>query len=179
MKIIKLKLRERFKYKRKVIIKNLILNMFIGIHNFEKKKKLFNSVSNMTVVPVSKWLEAQTKLSHLKGFNSTVIQNGVDLKIFKPSPSESFRKKHNLIGKFILLGVASNWSKRKGFFGSKLVGSFLNYLFQIGLAANRQRHSIHPHSHRLQFADQIWLLFHHLIKRSFHDHQFLCKFLKP
>ena len=39
MKIIKLKLRERFKYKRKVIIKNLILNMFIGIHNFEKKKK--------------------------------------------------------------------------------------------------------------------------------------------
>ena len=39
MKIIKLKLRERFKYKRKVVIKNLILNMFIGIHNFEKKKK--------------------------------------------------------------------------------------------------------------------------------------------
>ena len=39
MKIIKLKLRERFKYKRKVIIKNLFLNMFIGIHNFEKKKK--------------------------------------------------------------------------------------------------------------------------------------------
>ena len=39
MKIIKLKLREKFKYKRKVIIKNLILNMFIGIHNFEKKKK--------------------------------------------------------------------------------------------------------------------------------------------
>ena len=39
MKIIKLKLKESFKYKRKVIIKNLILNIFIGIHNFEKKKK--------------------------------------------------------------------------------------------------------------------------------------------
>jgi|TARA_Y100000741_G_C18136563_1_gene511331 dihydroneopterin aldolase len=39
MKIIKLKLKERFKYKRKVIIKNLILNIFIGIHEFEKKKK--------------------------------------------------------------------------------------------------------------------------------------------
>ena len=39
MKIIKLKLKEKFKYKRKVIIKNLILNMFIGIHNFEKRKK--------------------------------------------------------------------------------------------------------------------------------------------
>ena len=39
MKIIKLKIKENFKYKRKVIIKNLVLNIFIGIHNFEKKKK--------------------------------------------------------------------------------------------------------------------------------------------
>jgi dihydroneopterin aldolase len=39
MKIIKLRLKDKFKYKRKVIIKNLILNIFIGIHNFEKKKK--------------------------------------------------------------------------------------------------------------------------------------------
>ena len=39
MKIIKFKLKEKFKYKRKVIIKNLVLNIFIGIHNFEKKKK--------------------------------------------------------------------------------------------------------------------------------------------
>ena len=39
MKIVKLKLKEKFKYKRKVIIKNLVLNIFIGIHSFEKKKK--------------------------------------------------------------------------------------------------------------------------------------------
>jgi dihydroneopterin aldolase len=39
MKVIKFRLKEKFKYKRKVIIKNLILNIFIGIHNFEKKKK--------------------------------------------------------------------------------------------------------------------------------------------
>ena len=39
MKIVKLKLKEKFNYKRKIIIKNLVLNIFIGIHNFEKKKK--------------------------------------------------------------------------------------------------------------------------------------------
>lgn len=39
MKIVKFKLKEKFKYKRKVIIKDLIMNIFIGIHNFEKKKK--------------------------------------------------------------------------------------------------------------------------------------------
>ena len=39
MKIIKFKKKEKFKYKRKVIINDLILNISIGIHNFEKKKK--------------------------------------------------------------------------------------------------------------------------------------------
>ena len=39
MKIINFKNKEQFKYKRKVIIKNLILDIFIGIHDFEKKKK--------------------------------------------------------------------------------------------------------------------------------------------
>ena len=39
MKIIKFKKREKFKYKRKVIIKDLTLKIFVGIHNFEKKKK--------------------------------------------------------------------------------------------------------------------------------------------
>ena len=39
MKIIKFKKKEKFKYKRKVIIKDLILNISIGIHNFEKKER--------------------------------------------------------------------------------------------------------------------------------------------
>ena len=39
MKIIKFKKKEKFKYKRKVIINDLILNIFVGIHNFEKKKR--------------------------------------------------------------------------------------------------------------------------------------------
>ena len=59
MKIIKLKLKEKFKYKRKVTIKNLVLNMFIGIHNFEKKKKQrvrFNIevVTNPNIKPSNK-----------------------------------------------------------------------------------------------------------------------------
>ena len=59
MKIIRLKLKERFKYKKKVIIKNLILNIFIGIHDFEKKKKQrvrFNIevVTNPNIIPNNK-----------------------------------------------------------------------------------------------------------------------------
>ncbi len=59
MKIIRLKLKERFKYKKKVIIKNLILNIFIGIHDFEKRKKQrvrFNIevVTNPNIIPNNK-----------------------------------------------------------------------------------------------------------------------------
>ena len=59
MKIIKLKLKEKFKYKRKVIIKNFIINIFVGIHNFEKKKKQkvrFNIeiTTNPNIIPSKK-----------------------------------------------------------------------------------------------------------------------------
>ena len=39
MKIIKFKRKINYKSKRKVIIKNLIISMFIGIHDFEKRKR--------------------------------------------------------------------------------------------------------------------------------------------
>ena len=63
MKIIKFKKKEKFKYKRKVIIKDLILNISIGIHNFEKKKKQrvkFNIeiLTNPYVLPNSKDLNS-------------------------------------------------------------------------------------------------------------------------
>ena len=39
MKILKFKDKQKYKYIRKVIIKNLILNIFVGLHDFEKEKK--------------------------------------------------------------------------------------------------------------------------------------------
>ena len=39
MKIIKFQQKKNYSYLRKVIIKNLILNIFVGLHKFEKKKK--------------------------------------------------------------------------------------------------------------------------------------------
>ena len=50
MKIIKFKQKKIYSYKRKVLIKDLALNMFVGIHNFEKKKKQrvkFNLIINI------------------------------------------------------------------------------------------------------------------------------------
>ena len=63
MKIIKFKKKEKFKYKRKVIIKDLILNISIGIHNFEKRERQrvkFNIeiLTNPYVIPNNKDLNS-------------------------------------------------------------------------------------------------------------------------
>ena len=50
MKIIKFKQKRSYSYKRKILIKDLVLKMLVGIHNFEKKKKQrvrFNLVINI------------------------------------------------------------------------------------------------------------------------------------
>ena len=50
MKIIKFKQKRSYSYKRKILIKDLVLKMLVGIHDFEKKKKQrvrFNLIINI------------------------------------------------------------------------------------------------------------------------------------
>lgn len=82
--------------------------------NWLLKKDLFTSVKKMTLVTPSKWLASLVKESYLGKYLVKVIPNGIDLDVFKPSPSD-FREKNGLVGKRIILGVASVWDKRKGF----------------------------------------------------------------
>lgn len=85
-----------------------------SLENFRIKKEIFTGVDNLTIVTPSKWLERLVKLSFLKKYPLKVINNGIDLDVFKPLDS-NFREKNNLQNKFIILGVASIWSERKGF----------------------------------------------------------------
>jgi putative colanic acid biosynthesis glycosyltransferase len=80
---------------------------------YELKKKWFRSVKNMTIVTPSQWLADLVGESFLKVYPVKVINNGVDLNIFKPKLS-NFRNKFKLQDKFIILGVASPWSIKKG-----------------------------------------------------------------
>ena len=81
--------------------------------NYEKKKELFKSVKNMTIVTPSEWLANLVKKSFLGLYSVVVINNGIDLDVFKPIKN-NFREKYKLEDKFIVLGVASEWSERKG-----------------------------------------------------------------
>ena len=80
-----------------------------------RKKEQALSGQNMTILTPSHWLAELTKQSYLKDYPVQVINNGIDLTIFKPTES-NFRKKYNIPeGTKILLAVSAGWSERKGF----------------------------------------------------------------
>lgn len=78
------------------------------------KKKWFTGVENLTVVTPSRWLADLVKQSFLKDYPIKVINNGIDLSVFKPTDS-NFRERYKVSkDKFIVLGVAFGWGVRKG-----------------------------------------------------------------
>ncbi len=81
-------------------------------HLFKKKKELFTGL-DMTVITPSQWLAGLVKKSFLSSCEVRVINNGIDLEVFRAVQSD-FSKRYNLNGKKVILGVSYNWDKMKG-----------------------------------------------------------------
>lgn len=77
--------------------------------NFQEKKYWFNTVPNLHIVTVSRYLEGQVRQSFLKDIDTRCIYNGVDIDVFHPYNYQFSRARH-----YQVLGVASVWEKRKG-----------------------------------------------------------------
>lgn len=107
-------------------------------NNYLIKKKLFTSVKNMTIVTPSKWLADLTGQSFLNKYPIKVINNGIDLSVFKPTESD-FKARFNISDKKIVLGVASSWGKRKGLNDFIKLSSILEDNYQIVLVGLTQK----------------------------------------
>lgn len=81
---------------------------------FEDKKNWFSFLKGrLTIVTPSEWLAGLVKQSFFKECPIRVINNGINLEIFKPRKG-IFREHFALWGKKLILGVAFSWEKRKG-----------------------------------------------------------------
>ena len=94
------------------------------------KKRWFSNVNDLTIVTPSLWLANLVRESFLNSYNISVINNGINLDIFKPTKSD-FRVKYKIENKFILLGVAFDWGKRKGLDIFIRLANILDSRFQI------------------------------------------------
>lgn len=82
--------------------------------NYLLKKKYFTSITKLTLVPVSQWLAGIVAQSFLQNAKIQVINNGINLDIFKPQPTKLRDKLNIPNSKHILLGVATDWDHEKG-----------------------------------------------------------------
>lgn len=83
--------------------------------NFADKKRIFTSVppERMTLITPSQWLADLVGESFLKDYPVEVRRNTIDTSVFKPTPSD-FRERYGIGERFMVLGVASPWTERKG-----------------------------------------------------------------
>lgn len=83
--------------------------------NFELKRSLFTALGDrLTLVPVSNWLADLFQRSFFAGMKIRTIHNGIDTETFRPCPINRGTKKYGIQCQYIIIGVASPWSKRKG-----------------------------------------------------------------
>ena len=80
--------------------------------NFNRKREAFSGL-DLTVITPSQWLADLAKHSFLRDYPIKIINNGIDLSVFRPRES-GFCEKYGLRDKKIVLGVAMVWSIAKG-----------------------------------------------------------------
>ena len=77
--------------------------------NHRLKSESFAGVRSLTIVAVSQWIQGELKRSFLAPYPSTVIRNGIDLDVFKPSKPMPVQAQLPLA-----VAAASRWTDRKG-----------------------------------------------------------------
>lgn len=105
--------------------------------NFKKKSKIFTSIKNLTLVPVSKWLSKEVEQSFLKNIPIRTINNGIDVDVFTSSSINKYEL--GLENKFTILGVANVWNNRKGLNDYITLRDKLSDDFQIVLIGLSER----------------------------------------
>ena len=88
-----------------------------SMSNYRLKRQVFNSLKNLTIVPVSNWIAQIVQESYLHNNEIHTISNGIDLSQFDIQSSDNVMQLKRHLGikdEFVLLGVASIWDKRKG-----------------------------------------------------------------
>lgn len=100
---------------------------------WKDKQCYFNEINNLAVIGVSRWITNEAKQSLFKNAKIiTSIYNWIDLDIFKVMDVKKLKKEINLKNDFTILGVASEWSNKKGLdIFLKLAEKMENYNFII------------------------------------------------
>lgn len=137
---------------KRIYPKSLLLDQ--SKRNWVEKRQLFSSVKKMTIVTPSNWLAGLVKESFLGGYPVQTIHNGIDLEIFKPTPS-TWKEDHG-IRKSMILACASVWDEKKGYTDVLTLSRLLpDYQFVIIGVSSKQLCSLPKNIIGIQKTDSI------------------------
>lgn len=100
--------------------------------NYIRKKTEIGALNNLIIVTPSRWLGNLVKESFLRRCPVEVIYNGIDLNVFHPV-CKNLKEKYGLQNKRVILGVASEWTSRKGLQDFIQLSEMLEKTYQIVL----------------------------------------------
>lgn len=109
--------------------------------NWNKKRELFSGF-NIAIVTPCNWLADLMKDSFLGTYPIKVIYNGIDTSVFKPTESD-LKVKYGMGNKKIILGVAGEWTERKGLKDFVALDQLIDHdkyqIVVVGVNTNQQR----------------------------------------
>lgn len=100
--------------------------------NYQQKKTSICQLKELTIVSPSQWLANLVKQSFLRRYSLQVIHNGIDVEIFSPMQTK-IKEQYGIDEKKVVLGVASEWSSRKGIQDFAKLADVLDENYQIVL----------------------------------------------
>lgn len=104
---------------------------------FNDKKQLLNSIKKLAVVGPSDWVVDEAKKSFLN--NAKIMQriyNPINTNIFKPVNPQKIKESLKIENKFVILGVASQFTERNGLYKFIELGKLIDDNYKIILIGN-------------------------------------------
>jgi len=102
-----------------------------SFYNWRRKKELFQGIKDMKIITPSSWLADLVKKSFLSDYDVSVINNGINVEKFKRTTIIPVGLDEKILKKNIVVGVASEWSNRKGLRDFIKLSQMLDDRYQI------------------------------------------------
>lgn len=110
--------------------------------NWLDKRKIFSGLDIQIVTPCE-WLKEKIQHSFLGQYPISVVYNGVDLNVFKKVEYDDVEQKLGIDGKTVILGVASEWTERKGLKDfialDKMIDHSVYQILLVGVTEKQQK----------------------------------------
>lgn len=113
------------------------------------KVRAYGDGLDLTIITPSQWLANQVRESFLGQYPLKVVNNGIDLNVFKPSYSKELRERLSKGKRHIVLGVSFGWSYKKGIDVFNYLAKNLGDEYQVVMVGTSPQDELAPNIIRI------------------------------